>query len=604
MAKTPESFYKEYNGKRFNKGKGWNDSYFGYQCVAGFKAFCEWMGIPVILTPNNYADGFYTCKNANGTINQNTKAWQEKYFVKVTNWKDFYNGCWIFWSRGSSHQNSHVAMWFDGREFGQNQGGNGSFCLKATNFSDACGALVPKQWVNNMDLSKYTDEQLADMVLQGKFGNGEDRKKALGSRYSAVQAIIDARYAKKKTNEEIAQEVLDGKWGNGDARKEAITKAGYDYSAVQKIVNELVAKKTTKYAPNLPFTQSNTNAIVNAHRYDFNYSNFASYIKKAGGYAAYVRSLGGVFTKWSGRNITLTPDYSAKTIREFQEACDYVFGLMTLYGFNYNKGKPGSSKNWGYGADDAFYPSSADYDKLGLLVYENGHKTTIDLICAGTTKAGMTTNCGWSVTYIMRKAGLIPADAENVEVEFYGNASYHKYYRNRGGQILTMKDTSGLKVGDVIGYFGSGTGFTYKHCAICVAVDKSKGTYTLYDGGSARFIKTRGNNIVGKLGDSPLYGSYVSWKVLRLKETKNLLDLKYDSAKAGAYKVTCNDFNMRSKPNTDSSILCKLKKDTIFTTDGDYEVDKQGRVWLYGTAKSGKVSYKGFCCAKTYLKKV
>ena len=365
-----------------------------------------------------------------------------------------------------------------------------------------------------------------------------------------------------------------------------------------------VSKIADKYAPNLPFTQSNTNAIVNAHRYDFNYANFASYIKKAGGYAAYVRSLGGVFTKWSGRNITLVPDYQAKTIREFQEACDYVFGLMTLYGFNYNKGKPGSSKNWGYGADDAFYPKTADYDKLGLLVYENSHKTTIDLICAGTTKGGMTTNCGWSVTYCLRKAGLIPADAENVEVEFYGNASYHKYYRNRGGQILTMKDTSGLKVGDVLGFFGSGSGFTYKHCAVCVAVDKSKGTYTLYDGGSARFIKTRGNNIQGKLGDSPLYGSYTSWKVLRLKEISDLLDLKYDKAKAGAYKVTSDAFKMREGAGTNKKVLCSLAKGTIFTTDGDYAVDKNGWVWLYGTAKSGKVSYRGFCCAKTYLKNV
>ena len=374
--------------------------------------------------------------------------------------------------------------------------------------------------------------------------------------------------------------------------------------ATLKHTKSETTKIADKYAPNLPFTQSNTNAIVNAHRYDFNYADFQAYIKKAGGYAAYVRSLGGVFTKWQGRNVTLVPDYSAKTIREFQEACDYVFGLMTMYGFNYNKGKPGTSKQWGKGADDAFYPSSANYDKLGLYVYENGHKTTIDLICAGTTKGGMTTNCGWSVTYCLRKAGLIPADAENVEVEFYGNASYHKYYRNRGAKILTMKDTSGLKVGDVLGFFGSGSGFTYKHCAICVAVDKAKSTYTLYDGGSARFIKTRGNNIVGKLGDSPLYGSYTSWKVLRLKEISNLLDLKYDKAKAGAYQVTSDNFKMRSGAGTDKKQLCVLAKGTIFTTDGDYLTDSQGRVWLYGTAKSGKVSYRGFCCAKSYLKKV
>lgn len=151
--KTPQQFYAENVGKRFNKGKNWNDSYFGYQCVAGFKHFCEWMGIPVILTPNNYADGYWTCKNVNGTINSATKAWQEKYFDKVSNPKDFQVGDWVMWSRGSSHKSSHIAMAYKGtgmsslQEFGQNQGGNGAFCLKSTNFSDACGALRPKQWV-------------------------------------------------------------------------------------------------------------------------------------------------------------------------------------------------------------------------------------------------------------------------------------------------------------------------------------------------------------------------------------------------------------------------------------------------------------------------
>ena len=42
----------------------------------------------------------------------------------------------------------------------------------------------------------------------------------------------------KKSNAEIAQEVLDGKWGNGADRKKKLTEAGYDYDAVQKIVND------------------------------------------------------------------------------------------------------------------------------------------------------------------------------------------------------------------------------------------------------------------------------------------------------------------------------------------------------------------------------
>lgn len=46
--------------------------------------------------------------------------------------------------------------------------------------------------------------------------------------------------ATKKSIETIAKEVIDGKWGNGEERKKALTKAGYDYDAVQKKVNELL----------------------------------------------------------------------------------------------------------------------------------------------------------------------------------------------------------------------------------------------------------------------------------------------------------------------------------------------------------------------------
>lgn len=44
----------------------------------------------------------------------------------------------------------------------------------------------------------------------------------------------------KKTIDEIAKEVIQGKWGTGADRKNRLTKAGYDYDAVQKRVNELL----------------------------------------------------------------------------------------------------------------------------------------------------------------------------------------------------------------------------------------------------------------------------------------------------------------------------------------------------------------------------
>ena len=46
--------------------------------------------------------------------------------------------------------------------------------------------------------------------------------------------------SKKKTNTEIAKEVLAGKWGNGETRKKKLTAAGYDYAAIQKIVNSML----------------------------------------------------------------------------------------------------------------------------------------------------------------------------------------------------------------------------------------------------------------------------------------------------------------------------------------------------------------------------
>lgn len=43
-----------------------------------------------------------------------------------------------------------------------------------------------------------------------------------------------------KSVEEIAEEVIDGKWGNGSDRKTALTSAGYDYSTIQAKVNEIL----------------------------------------------------------------------------------------------------------------------------------------------------------------------------------------------------------------------------------------------------------------------------------------------------------------------------------------------------------------------------
>lgn len=51
---------------------------------------------------------------------------------------------------------------------------------------------------------------------------------------------VGKQTSKKKTVTELAKEVIAGKWGNGQTRKDRLTAAGYDYSAIQRKVNELL----------------------------------------------------------------------------------------------------------------------------------------------------------------------------------------------------------------------------------------------------------------------------------------------------------------------------------------------------------------------------
>lgn len=107
------------------------------------------------------------------------------------------------------------------------------------------------------ELNKSTEE-LAKEVIAGKWGSGEARKTALGSRYDEVQKKVNEMLAPKPTVEDyiieppnidkLAQDVIAGKYGNGDARKAAL---GANYEAVQKRVNELLKAKTEVVTPAL-----------------------------------------------------------------------------------------------------------------------------------------------------------------------------------------------------------------------------------------------------------------------------------------------------------------------------------------------------------------
>ena len=99
---------------------------------------------------------------------------------------------------------------------------------------------------------KKSIDELAQEVIDGKWGDGEDRRKVLekeGYDYDKVQDRVNEMLAKpKKSITEIAKDVINGKYGNGDERKKKLETEGYDYDTVQSKVNELLgANNTTTY---------------------------------------------------------------------------------------------------------------------------------------------------------------------------------------------------------------------------------------------------------------------------------------------------------------------------------------------------------------------
>ena len=94
-----------------------------------------------------------------------------------------------------------------------------------------------------VQIGAYSEKSLAEAQLA--------KAKAAGFSDAFIVANGEEKIAKvakpteevkvaKKTNEELAKEVINGDWGNGAERKKRLTDAGYNYSDIQKIVNQML----------------------------------------------------------------------------------------------------------------------------------------------------------------------------------------------------------------------------------------------------------------------------------------------------------------------------------------------------------------------------
>lgn len=190
-------------------GKGYDiDGAYGYQCWDGTALLWQQIGRS-LMTGNGCASGCWTLKK---DVNAG------KDFDLITKLADVKRGDVMVFSTGQYGHIGFADENYNGsgsiKLLGQNQGGTpkgakggAGFNVISMSTATFLGAFRFKMWkVENPSTSTPTTPQ--------------------------------------KANEVIADEVISGKWGNGEDRKKNLQAAGYDYNAIQAIVNAKLAPKT------------------------------------------------------------------------------------------------------------------------------------------------------------------------------------------------------------------------------------------------------------------------------------------------------------------------------------------------------------------------
>ncbi len=265
-----------------------------------------------------------------------------------------------------------------------------------------------------------------------------------------------------------------------------------------------------------------TNAIVNAHRYDFTSDNVSKVLSSYGGYNKYIKSLGGVFTKYA--------DFKgkAKNAQEFYEIAEYVWGLYEIWGVDYSNGCEGS---WGenmyrahVGGGSRFYLNQSPSDRYnvnyGCKSFANGSDLpTVDKMFGSPSKYYAVVNCGQGVLQFLKKAGFVKG---NLEDPGYTIANWV----SNGYHAKVITDASQLQVGDVLIYanhsnlgakteissWKSGT----DHTNIVIKKDTKKKTLTFSDSGHAYTYSGEGF-YTKEIGQWP-YTWAQDWVAYRIEE--------------------------------------------------------------------------------------
>ena len=111
-------------------------------------------------------------------------------------------------------------------------------------------SLLGRETSSNSSSASSDLDSVAQEVLQGLWGNGQERFNNLENAGYDAQAVQDRvnsilsggyKQASNANIDAVAQEVIQGLWGNGQERYDNLTNAGYDAQSVQNRVNELLS---------------------------------------------------------------------------------------------------------------------------------------------------------------------------------------------------------------------------------------------------------------------------------------------------------------------------------------------------------------------------
>ena len=109
------------------------------------------------------------------------------------------------------------------------------------NHRNGCNMTVHKDFKNKDCPGAYLMSKMPYIA--------DEVNKLLGASGVSVElGVVPSNPAPVKSLDEVAKEVINGKWGNGSERKERLETSGYNYSAVQAKVNELLGS-SIKPAP-------------------------------------------------------------------------------------------------------------------------------------------------------------------------------------------------------------------------------------------------------------------------------------------------------------------------------------------------------------------